>query len=123
MTTIALQPSLVEQVKQMADTVGIDAGVLIGEAIKEHIAHLRREKLETEITAFELMHKDLKAQYLGSFVAVHDGQVVDSDEDFEPLFLRVREQLEPVPVLIRRVDAEPQMELCFRSPRMEQTKR
>jgi len=120
MTEITLQADLVGQVKQMADIVGIDADILVSEAIEEHIVRLRREKLEAEIAAFERMHKDLKVQYLGRFVAVCDGQVVDSDEDFEPLFLRVRERLGPVPVLIRRVGVEPQMELCFRSPRLEQ---
>jgi predicted transcriptional regulator len=120
MTTITLKPNLVEQIEQMAHTVGIDATALVNDAIQEHITHLRREKLEAEITAFELMHEDLKAQYLGNFVAIHNGQVVDSDEEFESLFLRVREQLGPVPVLIRRVGIKPQTEFRFRSPRLEQ---
>ena len=126
MTTITLKPNLVKQIKQMAHTVGIDATVLVNDAIQEHITHLRREKLEAEITAFELMHEDLKAQYLGNFVAVYlvavyNGQVADSDEDFESLFLRVREQLGPVPVLIRQVGIKPQTEFRFRSPKLEQT--
>ncbi len=118
MTTITLKPNLVKQIEQMAHTVGIDATVLVNDAIQEHIIHLRREKLEAEITAFELMHEDLKAQYLGN-LAVYNGQVVDSDEEFESLFLRVREQLGSVPVLIRQVGIKPQAEFRFRSPKIE----
>ena len=121
MTTIALKPDMVKQIQQMAHTVGIDATVLVNDAIQEHITHLRREKLEAEITAFELMHEDLKAQYLGNFVAVYNGQVIDSDEEFESLFLHVREQLGPVPVLIRQVGIKPQTGFRFRSPKLEQT--
>ncbi len=120
MTTITLKPNLVKQIERMAHTVGIDTSALVNNAIREHIIHLRREKLEAEINAFELMHEDLKAQYLGNFVAVYDGQVVDSDEEFEALFLRVREQLGPVPVLIRQVGNKPQTEFRFRSPKLEQ---
>jgi len=122
MTTITLQPDLVEQVNQVAGITGIvDTEVLIGEAVREHLRRLRREKLKAEIAAFESMHANLKEQYLGQFVAIHNGEVIDSDVDFEAVFLRVQARLGHVPVLIRRVGAKPQMELRFRSPRLEWT--
>jgi len=121
MMTVTLQPDLVEQVNQVAGITGIGAEVLIGEAIRQYLRYLRREKLESEIAAFESMHASLKEHYFGQFVAVHDGEVIDSDADFEVVFLRVRACLGPVPVLIRKVGAKPQMELRFRSPRLEWT--
>lgn len=120
-TTITLQPDLVEQVDQVAGITGIGTEVLIGDAIREHLRYLRREKLKSEIVAFESMHANLKEQYFGQFVVIHNGEVIDSDVDFEAVSLRVRACLGRVSVLIRRVGAKPQMELRFRSPRMEWT--
>ena len=121
MTTITLHLSLVEQVNRVTGMTGIGAEALIGEAIRAHLKHLRREKLESEIAAFESMHASLKEQYFSQFVAIHNGEVIDSDVDFAAVFLRVRARLGYVPVLIRMVGAKPQMELRFRSPRMEWT--
>jgi hypothetical protein len=77
------------------------------------------QKLEAEAQAFERMHPQLVKQYLGQFVAVHEGQIADADVDFEALFLRLQERLGDVPVLIRPVGTEPTPELRAPSPRLE----
>lgn len=122
MATITLQPDLAEQVAQMAETAGIGVTDLINEALSEYLQRFSHEKIEAEAQAFERMHETLKEQYLGQFVAVHNGQVVDADADFEAVFLRVQARFGRTPVLIRRVSEEPTTELRFRSPRLEGTK-
>jgi hypothetical protein len=79
--------------------------------VREHLEQLEEQKLEAEVQAFERMHPQLVKQYLGQFVAVHEGQIVDADVDFETLFLRLEKYLRDVPVLIRQVSAEPILEL------------
>jgi len=117
MATITLQPDLAEQVAQMAETAGIGITDLINEALSEYLQRFSDEKIEAEAQAFKGMHETLKEQYFGQFVAVHNGQVVDADADFEAVFLRVQTRFGRIPVLIRRVSEEPTTELHFRSPR------
>ena len=68
------------------------------------------------------MYPQLGERYLGQFVAVHNGQIVDADVDFEALFLRIQERFEDTPVLIRLVSTTPTLELRASSPRLEWSK-
>lgn len=74
-----------------------------GDSLNRHLKQLETQKLDAETAAFEQMHSEIKKRYQGQFVAVHQGQVYDSDMDFEPLCLRVQASLGDVPVLIRQV--------------------
>jgi len=121
MATITLQPDLAEQVTQMAEIAGVGVTDLVNEAISEHLQRFSHEKIEAEARAFEGMHETLKDQYFGQFVAMHNGQVVDADVDFETVFLRVQARFGRIPILIRRVGEKPTTELRFRSPRLEWT--
>ncbi|MEA3340547.1 MAG: DUF5678 domain-containing protein, partial [Chloroflexota bacterium] len=93
----------------------------VNQAVREHLERLEDQKLEAEIQAFEQMHSQLVGQYLGQFVAVHDGRVVDAGDDFEALFLRLQKHRGDVPVLIRPVIAEPILELRAPSPHLERS--
>jgi len=65
------------------------------------------------------MHAELVAKYLGQYVAIHNDQVVDHDESFQPLHARIRHRFGRQPVLLRLVEAEPKRVLVFRSPRFD----
>ena len=80
---------------------------IIEEALNRSWRQLETQKLDAETAAFERMHSDIKKRYKGQFVALHQGQVIDSDMDFEPLCLRVQASLGDVPVLIRQVRDDP----------------
>lgn len=79
--------------------------------------HPQREQMEREVAAFEAMHEELKEQYLGQFVAIHQGQVMDSDSDEQLLLVRVRQNLSNDVVLFRKVEETLPPVLIFRSPR------
>lgn len=49
-----------------------------------------RDKLGSELEAFEKQRDQLIPQYLGRFVAIHNGEVIDSDEDDFRLAVRVQ---------------------------------
>jgi predicted DNA-binding protein len=121
MSTISIEPTLQTRVEQIAQRLGKPAEEIVKEAIQEHLDHLDLQKLQEEGAAFEQMHADLKARYFNQYVAVHQGQVIDSDAEFEPLFLRVHSQFGDVPIYISRVVETPQQEWRFRSVRMEST--
>ncbi|MEE8390566.1 MAG: DUF5678 domain-containing protein [Anaerolineae bacterium] len=66
------------------------------------------------------MHAELVKQHQGQVVAIHEGQVIDHDEDFEALHRRIRKRFGRTAVLLRRVGPEPEWVLTFRSPHFEQ---
>ncbi len=116
-----LQPDLVERVHRITKSKGTTVKDFVNQAVREHLEQLEDQKLKAEIQAFEHMHPQLAKQYLGQFVAVHEGQIIDTDVDFEALFLRLEKRLGDVPVLIRLVSAEPTPELRAPGPRLERS--
>ena len=120
-SSIALQPDLVERVHRITKSKGATVKDFVNQAVREHLEQLEDQKFKAEVQAFERMHPQLVKQYLGQFVAVHEGQIVDADVDFEALFLRLEKRLGDVPVLIRPVSVEPTPELRAPGPRLEQS--
>lgn len=65
---------------------------------------LDRRKISEESQIYQRRHAELKAEYLGQYIAMHDGQVVDHDSDFVALRQRVRQQFLHTPVMITLVE-------------------
>ena len=57
------------------------------------------------------MIADLRSKYLGEFVAVHEGQVIDYDKDVAQLELRIAQRLGDIAVLIAPVTNANQRDL------------
>ncbi len=119
MPTITLQPQLIEQLKQIAAEQAVRPEELLETAVRTYLRQLEREKIQAEAEAFHSMHAELAGKYLGQYVAIHSGKVVDHDEDFQSLHSRIRQRFGRQPVLLRRVEAEPERVLVFRSPQLE----
>ncbi len=81
--------------------------------------HPKQHLMMQEAAAFEAMHEQLKQRYLNQFVAVHNGEVVDSDADVSSLMERIREAYPDEIVLIRQVEDQLPRDLVVRSPRLE----
>src|SRR5437870_1003608 len=64
-------------------------------------------KWEKEYRAFLRLLPQLLQKQRGQYVAIHNGQVVDSDDDEIALALRVIAKVGPVPVHIDRVVERP----------------
>jgi hypothetical protein len=64
-------------------------------------------KGEREYRAFLRLLPELLPAYRGKFVAIHDGQVVDSDTDDMALVRRVHARVGYVPIHVRRVTERP----------------
>ncbi len=120
MSSITIDATLEQRLFAVAERLEKPVKEITDEAIRAYLERLDRLKLETEIQAFEKMHEQLKERFLHQFVAIHNGQVLDSDSDFETLFLRVRGRLGNTCVLIRQVEESPITEWHFRGPRLEQ---
>lgn len=101
MNNIALQnPVLVKEVHQVAVREGLDAALVVEEAVRRHIATYRQKQIAKETRDWHQLPSAYRKQYEGQFVAVYNGQVVDSDPERLTLYLRIRDQYEGQPILI-----------------------
>lgn len=119
MLTVTIESNLAEQISQLAAHTQRSADELVEEAIQAYLSQVRRDKIHAEREEFERQHEQLVTAYLGQYIAMHEGQVIDHDPDLQTLHLRVIERLGRTPVLLTRVAAQPHRELVFRSPRFE----
>ena len=67
----------------------------------------KNEKWEREYAAFLEMLPDLLQTHRGKYVAVHEGRVVDSDDDKIGLALRVYEKYGYIPIYVGLVTVTP----------------
>jgi hypothetical protein len=116
---IMLHPEVRRAVERISNKDDVTIEELVNRAVRDYVDKLKRQSLELEIQAFEAMHSALIQTHLGQYVALYRGRVIDTDPDFEALYLRVRSQYEDAPVLIRPVTQEPTETLEVRSPRLE----
>lgn len=104
MSTIALQSELMEQLEQVAASRAVVPEELLESAVRAYLRQLEREKIKAEADAFRSMHAELVEKYPRQYVAIHNGQVVDHDQDFQSLHTRIRQRFGRQPVLLRRVE-------------------
>jgi len=121
MQTVTLKPDVAEQIEHLvaSSEPGADPETIVDRALRVYLNTLRREKIEAETKAFE-QQKDALTKYRGEYVAVHNGNIVDHDSDLRTLHLRVFERFGHTPVLLKQVTTEPEQDLIFRSPKLEQ---
>lgn len=119
MSTIVLEPTLMQRVQEAATTQTIPPEQLIDRAVRTYLRQLDRERIKIEAQAFQVQHAEIAKSYLGQYVAIYNRQLVDHDAEFEALHARIRQKYGQQPVLLRRVEAVPERELVFRSPRLE----
>jgi hypothetical protein len=119
MPTVTLKPDLAEDVERLAAQQHSAPEEIVATAIRRYVRQVQEQKIRNEADAFHAMHTELVKSHLGQVVAVHEGQVVDHDEDFAALHRRIRQRFGRTAVLLRRVDVEPQRVLAFRSPRFD----
>ena len=78
----------------------------------------RTPQMEKEAAAYDAMREEMVEKYLGQYVAVFQGKVVDHDDDPGALVDRLDEQYPDDVVLVREVHEGPDRVLRMRSPRL-----
>jgi predicted transcriptional regulator len=116
---VRLQPDLAERLEETATAKETTPDDLLDLAVRSYLRQMDRETIKAEAEAYRAMHPKLIEQYLHKYVAIHRNAVVDVDVDFQSLHDRIRKQFGQLPVLLRRVEQEPERTLVFRSPRFE----
>jgi hypothetical protein len=118
--TIELKdPGLIEQVKRLAADQARPAEKVLEAAVEAHLDQLEREAIHAETETFWDMHDALVREYEGEHVALHQGEVVDHDEDVSHLIQRIRDRFGDRPVLIAPVMPPPPHDLRWIGGRIE----
>lgn len=118
MATIALREDLMEPIRRLAAEEGTDVQSLIEAWLLRELALVREEKIREESTRFRAKHTELRAGYLGQYIAFRNGEVLDHDPDARVLYLRVKRQFGDEPILIAPVTDQAKPEFHMRSPRL-----
>jgi hypothetical protein len=94
--TLTLPDDIVEQVQTKAHQDGKPLQEILADALRQVYPpvalHPRHTQMQQEMLAFQALHPQLVKTYLGEFVAIKDGQLVDHGLDFDTLIDRVRDQ-------------------------------
>lgn len=99
------------------DTTEATASTLIAQSDNTYWLEQER-KIAIEQQAYEEQHPRILAQYRGHYIAMHRGEIVDSDVDDRALSRRIRLRYGNTPVLITPVLDEPVQTFHVRSPRL-----
>ena len=105
------EPRLIKRVECLAVEQTQSVEEVLETAVQTYLDKLERKAIHAETEAFWNMHDELVKKYKGQHVALHQGRVVDHDEDASRLDKRVREQFGWLPVLIAPVRAGPLRDL------------
>lgn len=118
MTVISLEePELVQEVRLLVQQDNTAAQDFVAEAVRRYLVTYRQKKIMIETEAWHNLPSAERQQYVGQFVAVCEGQVVDADPDRLTLYHRVREHFGRRPVLITEGGDYPIPVYYMRSPR------
>lgn len=114
--TITLEPMLRETLESKAQQSNRTVNELLNDAIIYYLRSQDDEKLENEIIAYEKLHHELWMRHPMEWVAIHEQQLIDHDQDKVLLHRRIRERYPNVAVLMRQVRETPSEEIWIRTP-------
>lgn len=126
--SITLSAALSGRVRQLAQQHQEEIVVLVERVLDEALPTPVNEAMrfdlsepdkqaEAEMQAYVAMHPSLKATHYGKHVAILNGKLVDSDDDFDALFDRVDATYPDRFVWMSKVGDEPIETFTVRSPR------
>jgi hypothetical protein len=118
-TTIRLEASLVARLREAAEWKGVSLEEAAQEAALSYIGRYGRAKVEKEQATFEQQKSELLKKYRGRYVAMHNGEVVETAASLRALRNKVFAHFGYTPMLHTLVTDEPDREIVVRSPRVD----
>lgn len=121
--TLTLPDEVYQQAESLAQATNQPIAEVLVDVIEQAFTPMmpvneNRPKMQEQVAAFEAMHAELWQTYPHQYVAFHEGQLIDHDDDKIALIMRIDEQYPGKVVMIRQVMAELPPVLRVRSPRL-----
>lgn len=107
------------QLERLAEERSSSVEEMASQTIRVSLEQDAHKKMQREIVAYRAMHPQLRETHLGQHVALFQGQLVDSDQEFLALFLRIQKRYPDEVVLMREVRPEADPVYRILSPRLE----
>ncbi len=107
MPTVTLDRNVYKRLQEAAEEHETTTEALIEDAARQYLWELERQKISEESARFRQKYPELKRRYLGEYIALHKGEVIDHDPDEATLWKRVRQRYGRTPILIVRVEETP----------------
>jgi len=117
--TISIPESVLNDLNEMVKLENVPIEQVLDRAVTHYRRELGRRKIDAEIAAYKHKYPRLRAKYMGNYIAMHKGRVVDHDRELEALNRRIRARFGRTPVLMRLVESVVEREIIVRSPRLE----
>jgi hypothetical protein len=121
--TLPIPEDIYRQVENVAATTNRDVVEVLLETISRTFGPFpvnpNRAAMKKEIEAYKAMHPELVKKYLGQYVAIYQGRLVDHDADPIALHRRITAEFPNKTVLSRLVREEAEPVLYMRSPHLE----
>jgi len=108
MPTVTLDQNVYKRLKAVAKEQETTADALLEDAARQYLWEIERQKISEESAMYRQQFPELKKKYLGQYIAMHQGKVVDHDTDEDALWQRVRQRYGRTPVLVTRVGETPE---------------
>lgn len=120
MTYLPITKELFKRVERLASLRNQDVSAMLDELLSwvEADDDSPEARMSQEEEAFRTMLPTLQSEYLGQYVAIFQGEVVDHDSDELSLLERVERALPGDVVLLKLVSSNPERPLVVRSPRL-----
>ena len=107
MQTLTVDNTLFNQIAQAARQDKATPDEITREAFRLYFWERQQREISAEVKQFRAQHEQLKTQYLGQYIAMHKGKVVDHAKEFAELHSRVRARFGSRGVLITLVEETP----------------
>lgn len=117
-TVLAIPEEMATGLQQAAFEMGVSTEELAEKAIGRYLRQEAERKIEREEIAYWSQHKELLERFGGRYIAMHRGEVIDSDEDEITLYVRAQRKHPTVGILIKKVGGDEEV-WTIRSPRVE----
>lgn len=119
MPTVAVEPELYKRVEEAAAEHQASVDTLLNNAVRRYLWDLDRKRISEESHHYREQHARLKAKYLGQYIAMRNGEVVDHDTDFDSLRGRVRQKFGHAPIMMTLVEEAAEKVLTRHGFRLE----
>lgn len=110
MTLIAIAPNLLTPLQRTAERRGLTVDTLVEDLVTEYLREQRHAALVAEMERYRSLHTQLVGTYLGQYIALFEGRVLDHDLDGGRLYTRLRHQYGDLPILIVLVTEIPEQQ-------------
>ncbi len=118
-TIISLSPNVIAQLRQAAKWNGVSLEKAAQDAVLSYVGRYGHAKVGKEQAIFEQHKTELLKKYRGQYIAMHNGEVVETAPDLRTLRNKVFARFGHTPMLHTQVTDETERDIIVRSPRVE----